>query len=67
MEGGFCMIKKPRDYGGLVIESTFRQYRFKFSSASELIDWYKKVQKVASKSIKLKKYQKRVDKQTERI
>ena len=24
LEGGFCMIKKPRDYGGLVIESTFR-------------------------------------------
>jgi hypothetical protein len=26
LEGGFCMIKKPRDFGGLLIESTFRQY-----------------------------------------
>lgn len=65
LEGGFCMIKKPRDYGGLVIESTFRQYKFKFSSATDLIDWYQKVQQVASKEFKLKKYQKRVDKQTE--
>ena len=24
LEGGFCMIKKPRDYNGLIIESTFR-------------------------------------------
>jgi hypothetical protein len=24
LEGGFCMIKKPRDFGGLIIESTFR-------------------------------------------
>jgi len=44
LEGGFCMIKKPRDYGGLVIESTFRKYMFKFATASDLIDWYQKVQ-----------------------
>ena len=24
LEGGFCMVKKPRDFGGLIIESTFR-------------------------------------------
>ena len=24
LEGGFCMIQKPRDYGGLIIESTFK-------------------------------------------
>ena len=56
LEGGFCMIKKPRDYGGLVIESTFRKYMFKFATASDLIDWYQKVQQVASKEFKLKKY-----------
>lgn len=65
LEGGFCMIKKPRDYGGLVVDSTFRQYKFRFHSAAELIDWYKKVQKVSSKEDKPKKYQKRVEKQIE--
>jgi hypothetical protein len=43
LEGGFCMIKKPRDFGGLVIESTFRQYKFKFASSSLLVEWYKKL------------------------
>ena len=44
LEGGFCMIKKPRDFGGLIIESTFRQYKLKFANSHELVDWYKMVQ-----------------------
>jgi len=44
LEGGFCMIKKPRDFVGLIIESTFRQYKLKFATSEELVTWYKKVQ-----------------------
>ena len=47
LEGGFCMVKKPRDYGGLIIESTFRQYKLRFEHPSELVEWYKKIQQVA--------------------
>ena len=61
------MIKKPRDFGGLIIESTFRQYKLKFATSEELVTWYKKVQQVASKECKMKKYQKRVRLQTDRL
>lgn len=44
LEGGFCMVQKPRDYGGLVIESTFRRYKLKFKTSALLVEWYKKVQ-----------------------
>jgi hypothetical protein len=44
LEGGFCMIKKPKDFGGLVIESTFRQYKIKFENSQLLVEWYKKLQ-----------------------
>jgi len=44
LEGGFCMVKKPRDFGGLIVESTFRQYRLKFENTTELTSWYKKIQ-----------------------
>ena len=63
LEGGFCMVKKPRDFGGLIIESTFRQYMFKFENASELVDWYQRVQQVASKEIQLNSYMERVKEQ----
>ena len=43
LEGGFCMIQKPRDFGGITIESTFRKYHFKFENSVELVDWYKKI------------------------
>jgi hypothetical protein len=56
LEGGFCMVKKPRDFGGLIIESTFRQYKFKFKEAKDLVEWYKKVQLVAAKDIQAEKY-----------
>ena len=61
------MIKKPRDYGGLIVESTFRQYKMKFLNSNELVSWYTKIQQVASKEIKLKKYQKRVKLQIEKL
>ena len=54
------MVQKPRDFGGMIIESTFKKYHLKFENSVELVDWYKKIQKVASKEVKLKKYQKRV-------
>ena len=41
LEGGFCMVKKPRDFGGLIIESTFRQYKLRFDQPSDLVEWYK--------------------------
>ena len=44
LEGGFCMIKKPRDFGGLIVESTFRQYKMKFKNSNELVSWYTKIQ-----------------------
>lgn len=49
LEGGFCMIKKPRDFGGLIIESTFRQYCLKFDDSQTLFAWYQQIQRVASK------------------
>ena len=61
------MVKKPRNFGGLIIESTFRQYSFKFADSSLLVEWYKIVQKVASKQFKLKKYQKRVQMQIDQL
>lgn len=67
LEGGFCMVKKPRDFGGLIIESTFRQYMFKFDNAEDLVNWYQKVQQVASKEIQLNKYQDRVTEQEKNI
>jgi hypothetical protein len=35
----------------------------KFHTSDELVSWYQKVQKVASKEVKIKKYQKRVKQQ----
>ena len=67
LEGGFCMVKKPRNFGGLIIESTFRQYCLKFPDSTMMVNWYKRVQMVASKQVKLKKYQKRVQIQTDRL
>ena len=61
------MIKKPRDFGGLIIESTFRQYQLKFGTSGLLVDWYNKVQQVASKQCKLKKYAKRVQAQVDKL
>jgi hypothetical protein len=40
LEGGFVIVKKPRDFGGLLISSQQRDYILKFSSADELVSWY---------------------------
>ena len=39
----------------------------KFSSSDDLVLWYKRVQQVASKELKIKKYVKRVKQQEERL
>lgn len=39
----------------------------KFETSQELVDWYKKVQQVASKEIRNKKYMKRVKIQEDRL
>lgn len=40
LEGGFVIIKKPKDFPGLVIKTHFRDFIFKFSTADELVQWY---------------------------
>lgn len=61
------MVQKPRDFGGMIIESTFKKYHLKFDNSVELVDWYKQIQKVASKEVKLKKYHKRRQYQEHRL
>ena len=39
----------------------------KFHTSDELVLWYKKVQQVASKELKVKKYIKRVKQQEDRL
>jgi len=53
-------VNKPREYEGLVINTIPRNFVFKFQTQAELIQWYHKMQSVASKEIKLKRYIKRV-------
>lgn len=67
LEGGFCLVKKPRDSDILVVESTFRQYTFKFSNHAELQRWYFYIQKVSCRELKVKKYTKRVQAQNLRL
>lgn len=60
LEGGFAMVKKPKDFGGLILQTLNREFVFKFGTANELVHWYHQFQSVISKEIKIKKYTKRV-------
>jgi hypothetical protein len=37
LEGGFVMVKKPKDFGGLVIATHSKDFVFKFETPEELI------------------------------
>ena len=43
LEGGFCMIKNSRSNDYLVLETNLRQFKLKFDSDIDLIDWYEKL------------------------
>jgi PH domain len=43
LEGGYVMIKKPRDFGGLLIVTHQREYVLKFETADEMVGWYHKL------------------------
>ena len=60
LEGGFCMVKKPRDQDVLILESTHRQYVLKFEALGECLKWYRVIQKVTCRELKVKKYLKRL-------
>jgi hypothetical protein len=60
LEGGFVIVKKPKEFPGLIISSQTRDFVFKFQTADELVQWYHHLQSVVSKEVKIKKYSKRV-------
>jgi hypothetical protein len=49
LEGGYVMIRKPRDFPGLVISTHQRDYVLKFTSPDELVKWYHLLQSVVSR------------------
>lgn len=61
------MVKKPRDFGGIILNVVEREYAFKFKTASEMVQWYHSFQGVISKEIKAKTYSKRVKEQHEKL
>ena len=67
LEGGFCMVKKPRDQDVLILESTHRQYVLKFEALGECLKWYRVIQKVTCRELKVKKYLKRLQAQVEKL
>ena len=40
LEGGYVLIKKPRDFAGLILTTHGRDFVFKFGSADDLVNWY---------------------------
>ena len=44
LEGGYMMVKKPRDFGGLLICTHQRDYVLKFETAEDLVQMYQKLQ-----------------------
>ena len=67
LEGGFCMVKKPRDQDVLILESTHRQYVLRFEALGECLKWYRVIQKVTCRELKVKKYLKRLQAQVEKL
>ena len=53
LEGGYVMVKKPRDFGGLLICTHQRDYVLKFETAEDLVQMYQKLQQVVSKEVYL--------------
>lgn len=51
LEGGYVMVKKPRDFGGLILSTHQRDYVLKFDSPDDLVLWYHKLQQVVSKEL----------------
>lgn len=67
LEGGFILIKKPRDFGGLVLCSHQREYVLKFRSSDELVKWYHLLQSVVSKEAQVDSYTTRKKEQDEKV
>jgi hypothetical protein len=44
LEGGYVMVKKPRDFGGILICTHQRDYVLKFETADDLVQMYHKLQ-----------------------
>ena len=67
LEGGYVIIKKPRDYGGLIIQSHQRDYVLKFKTPDELVKWYHLLQLVVSKEVQVDSYITRKREQDEKV
>ena len=39
LEGGFVIVKKPKEFSGLVIQTHLRDFVFKFGHPDELVQW----------------------------
>ena len=40
LEGGYVIVTKPKDFGGLILKTIDREYVLKFNTANELVQWY---------------------------
>ena len=67
LEGGYVMVKKPRDFGGLVLSTHQRDYVLKFDSPDDLVLWYHKLQQVVSKELQVDPYAVRKREQDEKV
>lgn len=67
LEGGFVIVKKPKDFPGIILSTHFRDFVFKFTHPDELVQWYHHLQSAVSKEVKIKKYAKRIKEQHEKL
>jgi hypothetical protein len=67
LEGGYVMVKKPRDFGGLLICTHQRDYVLKFETAEDLVQMYQKLQQVVSKEVYVDRYLVRKKEQDEKV
>ena len=67
LEGGYVIVKKPKDFPGIIIQTHYRDFIFKFSTPDEMVSWYHYLQSIVSKELKIKKYSKRMKEQHEKL
>ena len=67
LEGGYVLVKKPRDFGGLILSTHQRDYTLKFQSTDELVNWYHIMQQVVSKEASIESFHHRKKEQDEKI
>lgn len=61
------MVRKPRDFGGLILTTHQRDYTLKFKTADELVSWYHHLQQVVSKEIQVESYNQRKKELEEKV